>query len=82
MNEKVIHQVIGGLVRVVKEDSFTDEARNVPTSDALGLILSKFCEWDGEMIVKTAVAALEDANFDEHATLIEELWNHLEERGE
>lgn len=31
--------------------------------ETLGVLVSKYCEWYGESILRVAIAALEDANF-------------------
>ena len=45
---------------------FTDPARHKDT-EALAMIVSKFCDWSGDSIISVAVDALIDANYDKPA---------------
>lgn len=44
--------------------------------ETLGILVSKFAEWEGEPIIKAFLAALEDANFHSLAEKIETLSNN------
>lgn len=44
----------------------------------LGVLISRWTEWDGDRILRVAVAALDDANWHQAATHLEQLriqWN-------
>ncbi len=48
----------------IKKESFEDWYEGSDT-EAFGLLLSKYFEWDGDYIVEATFNALEDANFHE-----------------
>lgn len=60
------------------ESIFTEEFKRTTTSDkekmeVLGIIISKYCEWDGVDIMKAFKSALTDSNFHSIASIIEDL---------
>lgn len=65
-----IHQVLAPLVKEMKEQIFTDdfkksdEFKSEKTElETLGIIISKYCEWDGDRIEQVSLAAFEDSNY-------------------
>lgn len=50
------------VVAKIKKDSFVPGYK-ASDEEAMGLLLSKYFEWDGLAILKAASDALEDANF-------------------
>jgi len=66
------------------ENFFTLEARmSKPLADreveGLGIMVSKFAEWNGITIMRTFSAALSDANFHREAEIVEMLISYREE---
>ena len=54
---------------------FTDDYQDKATyEETLGLLVSKFCEWDGNKIFKVSTSAFEDSNFHSFNEKFEELW--------
>lgn len=58
------------LPHIFVESAQTEE--NIP--EALGVLIAKYCEWEGKDIAKIFVAALEDANYHAECTEIEEIF--------
>lgn len=58
-----IREALKPLIDEVKKKCFCIADDEVSDEDALGLILSKYFNWDGVAILKTAYNALEDANY-------------------
>ena len=52
------------IIQDKKETAFVD-GYTATDAEALGLIIARHFEWDGEQILKTFSNALEDANFHE-----------------
>ena len=50
------------------------EGHEIDDKEVLGILVSKYCEWDGNAIMKVFLDALEDANFHTLRGQIEELW--------
>lgn len=70
-SEKRIQEVLVPLIKEMKEKMYTDEFKrsdDFKTEDTelnvLGMIVSKYCEWDGSRIETVSKAAFEDSNFD------------------
>lgn len=55
-----------------KAESFSDPSK-VKDTEALGIAIASFFDWDGVAILEVAVAALEDANFHTEAGLIDDM---------
>lgn len=64
--------IIKNLLQEVKEKSFV-KGYKATDEEAMGLLISKYFEWDGTAIMKVAVNALEDANFRTEAEVINNL---------
>ncbi|MBI5357038.1 hypothetical protein HZB78_05540 [Candidatus Collierbacteria bacterium] len=74
MDPKTVQRTIKPLIDSIREVCFVPEYRDkVTDAECLGLAVSKFFEWDGIAISKTAIEALGDANFHTLAGKIEEL---------
>lgn len=58
------------ILEEIKRESFV-AGYNATDEEAMGLLLSRFFEWDGFAIMDAAAYALEDANFHTEAG---ELW--------
>jgi hypothetical protein len=50
------------LIEQQKQESFTDPS-TATDEDALGILVARHFEWDGEAILRTFEEALTDANF-------------------
>ncbi len=66
-----IQEVLVPLIKEMKEKMYTDEFKrsdDFKTEETelnvLGMIVSKYCEWDGSRIETVSKAAFEDSNFD------------------
>ncbi len=70
-------EAVKALLEAIKKESFvsgyiaTDE-------EAMGLLVSKYFEWDGLKILKTTYNALEDANFHTENEHIQQMIDKLE----
>lgn len=62
-----------------KRESFTNPATAADT-DALGILIAHWAQWDGEQIMQVMFSALEDANFHTFEAKIRELWTKEVER--
>ena len=62
MKQETISKILDILVTEQKEASWTDP-KSATDAQALGIMLSKHFEWDGEQIFEMAHAAFEDSNF-------------------
>jgi hypothetical protein len=62
---------------LIREKKSTGFLKGYEASDAeaLGLLIAKYFEWDGERIFKTMFNAFEDANFHKFNREISELWH-------
>ena len=57
------------LVDKVKSESFLSDYK-VTDAEALGILISRFFEWDGTRIMQAAAYALEDANYHKESAVI------------
>lgn len=69
--ERRIQEVLVPLIEEMKEKMYTEEFKKSADFkteetelDVLGMIVSKYCEWDGNRIEAVSRAAFEDSNFD------------------
>lgn len=46
--------------------------------EALGCVISKYCEWSGNSILSVAIHALEDANFRPEAEQLQKILRKIE----
>lgn len=57
-------EVLDAMIKATIKKAYIPEAQSkAPPEAGLGLIISKYFEWDGLAILKTLSYALEDANF-------------------
>lgn len=79
MNVNALHRMeksdLETLIAKEKENIWNDPA-SADDHETLGILVSKFSKWEGETIVKTFLAALEDSNFHSLAEKIETLSNN------
>lgn len=67
-------QKLKELIEEVKKESFMPEYQaKVSDQEVLGIVLSKYFEWDGLKILEVASSGLEDANFHKEAALVDEM---------
>ncbi len=67
------------LIDAQKQKSFVPEYRDKATDEeALGLMISKYFEWDGLAVLKVTYAGLEDSNFHTENQTIEGMIKTLE----
>jgi len=71
-SEQIIKEVMPQLITAVKEKAFVNGDK-ASDAEALGLIVSKFCEWERGSILNVACEALEDSNFHDDVEAIETL---------
>jgi hypothetical protein len=62
-SERLIHEKLNELIPQVKAICFTNTA-DATDEEALGIIVSKYCEWDSIAIEEVTRAAYEDSNMD------------------
>jgi hypothetical protein len=73
-SEEMINEALTPLIAELKKAMFVPEYQNKATDEeVMGAIVSKYMKWDIGKIVNTAIAAFEDANFDEGVTLLENI---------
>lgn len=68
--EFLVINSLNELISRCKEKIYTPEFKASPEFkteqtdiDTLGIIISKYCEWDGALIKDVAMSAFEDSNF-------------------
>ncbi len=74
--EAYINKNLKPIIDYCKSVIFTPEAQKsgkITDEQVLGIIVSKFCKWDGDKIIDVASYALEDSNFDDLAQEIKKL---------
>jgi hypothetical protein len=69
-SEYLVQKTLNELIKKVANDIYTDECKAGPDFlnekcklETLGIIISKYAEWDGNQIKTIAEAAFEDSNF-------------------
>tara|TARA_R110000868_G_scaffold14375_1_gene66717 strand:- start:743 stop:1021 length:279 start_codon:yes stop_codon:yes gene_type:complete len=68
--DQMIAAVLPTLLNAIKEKAFV-KGHKATDAEALGLVVSKFTQWDAGSILAVASEALEDANFDDLAQKID-----------
>lgn len=64
MNTKQAQEGLRPLIDRIKQETFSPEYRDKVTDEiALGVLISKFFEWDGVAVLRVAERGLEDCNF-------------------
>lgn len=72
--EKAIMNRLKSVVQDFKELAYTIPADQVEGTDALGCLVSKFVEWDGDDIFQVAYKAFEDSNCHNFNAEFLDLW--------
>lgn len=75
MNINALHRMEkSGLETLIAEEKekIWNDPETADDHETLGILISKFSKWEGETIIKTFLAALEDSNFHELASSIKE----------
>lgn len=69
-SEIIINKKLGDLIKECKELFYTDDFKRSDAAkteetelDTLGIIISKYCEFNANRIEKVALSAFEDSNF-------------------
>lgn len=65
------------VIEEIKRTHFV-EGYQATDEEAMGLLISKYFEWDGLAILKSTYSALEDANFHTENETIQELIEKVE----
>jgi len=68
--DEMIASVMPTLLNAIKEKAFVDGYK-ATDAEALGLVVSKFTQWDAGSILAVTSEALEDANFDDLARKVD-----------
>lgn len=68
--DEMIASVMPTLLNAIKEKAFVDGYK-ATDAEALGLVVSKFTQWDAGSILAVTSEALEDANFDDLAQKVD-----------
>lgn len=71
-SEELIKEALTPLISKIKKVCFVD-GYEATDQEAMGLIVSKFTEWDSQKILEIASYALEDANDGDSKDVIDEL---------
>jgi len=67
-----VQAILNPLIEAMKKSAFTDDYK-ATTEEALGIILAKFYEWNGNKILKASANALEDANYHTESSIVSDL---------
>jgi len=80
MTEKIpLNHFTSELINAAKSEIWNDPA-TADDHETLGILVSKFSEWEGETIIKVFLAALEDSNYHSLSEEIEKVaTNYFEE---
>lgn len=70
--QRTVEERIDALISELEGHIFSVK---VSKEEVLGVILAKYCRWDGPKILTIAIQALEDANFHTEAAIIQEIAN-------
>lgn len=63
MAEKIpLNSFTADLINAAKPEIWNDPA-SADDLETLGILVSKYCEWEGEKIIKVMLEALTDSNF-------------------
>lgn len=74
MNKEAIKTILDA----IKQESFVEGYRAKATdAEAMGLLISKYFEWNGLEILAASADALEDANFHTEAAAVREMLEKL-----
>ena len=76
-----VQEAVKPLLEQVKRVSFVDGYK-ATDDEAMGIMMSKFFEWDGLQIMRAFYHALEDANYHTENLTIERMITRLEERAQ
>lgn len=78
MDKKQLNSKIDKLKELIKEckkDFYIQEYQDKASdTDALGILISQYFEWNGSEILKTAYSAFEDSNFHTFNEKMINLW--------
>lgn len=77
MESNEVQEAMRVLMLRIKGTSFID-GYNATKEEVMGMVLSKYFEWDGLAILKAAMYATEDANFHTESAIISEMVYKLE----
>lgn len=76
-------KVIKFQLEVIKKQCFTEEYQDkVTPSEAMGMLLSHYFDWDGIAILESAMYALEDANFHSECAQIAEMLDKIKHQAQ
>lgn len=70
--QELINKELDVLISAQIEKSFTCGAQ---MTEGFGVLVSKYLRWDGVMISKVFIEALEDANFHTEASIVERIFD-------
>jgi hypothetical protein len=68
--QRTVEERLDALISELEEHIFSVK---VSKEEMLGVILAKYCRWDGSKILTIAKQALEDANFHTEAAIVQEI---------
>jgi hypothetical protein len=63
---------LGKLLEQVKKTAYV-EGYEATDEEALGIVISKYFEWNGKKVLQASFFALEDANYHREAKSVEEM---------
>ena len=67
-----VRKAVGPVLEQIKKESFV-EGYKASDEEAIGLLVSKYFQWDGGRILEATGEALEDANFHTEAAIVRKL---------
>lgn len=69
--EEIVKKELQPLIDKIKKKIFINPEKETD-DDTLGIIISKYCEWDTERVADTAKSALTDCNYHTMVRAMEE----------
>lgn len=79
MDTEQVQEAMKEMITKIRRTSFV-QGYHATDEEVMGMVLSKYFEWDGQAILKSAMFATEDANFHQESAVIAGMVEKLEER--
>lgn len=76
MTNAQLQEKVAVILKEIKSESFV-KGYEATDADAMGLLISKFFNYDGMQILQTSQMALEDANFHKEAYTVETMIDRI-----
>lgn len=74
-NDEVLKVALKKVIEKAREYVYLPEYRaSIPDSEILGVVVSKYFDWEGRKIAEVTYSGLEDANYHKFSEKFNELW--------